>query len=826
MTSRAVLDFLQNKLLKQADVTFQADSLRGGGGTLGEAKENPTICELLDRAAAELTPERIHASFPNQPLVQASILHTVGRTYVGVGEYERAVNFLRRSTDLWRQTCGSDYPDTLTSMNDLAMTYSAAGKLNLALPLLEQTLKLQQAKLGPDHFDTLKTINDLAGAYHKAGKLDLALPLLEQTLKLYKAKLGPDHPATLTSMINLAAAYGKAGKLDMALPLLEETPKLLKAKLGPDHPRTVATMNNLAVTYVQLGKLDLALPLLEETLRLRQAELGRDHPDTLESMGNLAVTYAKLGDLDLALPILRETLKLRQAKLGLDHPDTLKSMHDLAVAYRELGRLDVAIPLLEQTLRLQKTKLGRDHPDTLNNMYNVAVAYRDLGKLDLAIPLYEETLKLQKAKLGPDHPDTLTTMNNLAAMYWKLGKLDLAIPLFEAEMKLRKAKLGADHPDTLQSMANLGVNYRDAGRFDEALPLLEEAYQAARKSRLPNCSWFRTELLATYRRAGKSGKAVAMEKELLADEITQSAQRLPGADSKSQASHSKSEGPLPVIGSLIGPDGKWKLPLGDPPPAVAPFDEKKAKNHQEGWAKHLSLPVEIANSIGMKLVLIPPGEFKMGEGAGAHDVRITRPFYLGRYKVTQEEWVAVMRINPSAFSATGKRKGEAAGQDTKRLPVESVSWFDAVRFCRRLSSRPEEKTAGRSYCLPSEAQWEHACRAGSTSRWCYGDNGSELDDYAWYEDNSGDRPHAVGGKKPKCLGTLRHARERFRVVRRLVWRRSQSASRERPDRSSPRARRASYAVGAFTARRLTASLPERWVSHPRSAAKTWAFASC
>ena len=133
----------------------------------------------------------------------------------------------------------------------------------------------------------------------------------------------------------------------------------------------------------------------------------------------------------------------------------------------------------------------------------------------------------------------------------------------------------------------------------------------------------------------------------------------------------------------------------EPPPAVAPFDAKKAKEHQEAWAKHLGVPVEITNSIGMKLVLIPPGEFEMGSpkelieeelkapdddqwykerlpGEGPqHRVRITRPFYLGVYAVTQEEYQRVMGTNPSEFSATGKGKDKVAGQDTKRFPVEN-----------------------------------------------------------------------------------------------------------------------------------------------------------
>ena len=195
------------------------------------------------------------------------------------------------------------------------------------------------------------------------------------------------------------------------------------------------------------------------------------------------------------------------------------------------------------------------------------------------------------------------------------------------------------------------------------------------------------------------------------------------------------------LGSALRTDFSPAAGSEPPPPAVAPFDAPHAKAHQAAWAKYLGVPVEVTNSIGMKLALIPPGEFDMGSpqelidaefeatpkddkwyldhlpGEGPrHHVRITRPFYLGMYPVTQEEYQKVMRASPSWFSATGKGKDAVGGHDTERFPVETVSWTDADEFCSRLSEMAEEKSAGRRYRLPSEAQWEYACRAGSTGR--------------------------------------------------------------------------------------------------------------
>jgi serine/threonine protein kinase/formylglycine-generating enzyme required for sulfatase activity len=218
---------------------------------------------------------------------------------------------------------------------------------------------------------------------------------------------------------------------------------------------------------------------------------------------------------------------------------------------------------------------------------------------------------------------------------------------------------------------------------------------------------------------------------------------------------------------------RWQLPPGVPPPAIAPFDAAKAKEHQAAWAKYLGVQVEMENSIGMRFVLIPPGEFDMGtteaEQAWAlerakhedwalgrippegprHRVRITKPFWIGMREVTQGEYEQVIGRNPSDFSVLGREKDKVAGQDTSHHPVEMVSWDDARDFCLRLSGLAEEREERRLYWLPTEAQWEYACRAGTPSRWSWGDEEQYLPNYAWV---SCGQPHPVGSKIPNAWG--------------------------------------------------------------------------
>jgi len=141
---------------------------------------------------------------------------------------------------------------------------------------------------------------------------------------------------------------------------------------------------------------------------------------------------------------------------------------------------------------------------------------------------------------------------------------------------------------------------------------------------------------------------------------------------------------------------------------------------------------EMTNSIDMKFVRIPAGTFKMGalptEGttetneSPQHDVQITTSFWMGAYEVTQDEYKVVMSRSPSAFGPGGKGAEDVRGIDSGRLPVESISWEEAQEFCRRLTARSEEKKKGREYRLPTEAEWEYACRAGEANIFHFGND--------------------------------------------------------------------------------------------------------
>ena len=178
----------------------------------------------------------------------------------------------------------------------------------------------------------------------------------------------------------------------------------------------------------------------------------------------------------------------------------------------------------------------------------------------------------------------------------------------------------------------------------------------------------------------------------------------------------------------------------------------------------------LTNSIGMKLQQIPSGTFLMGSLPGdpgaeedempQHRVRITRPFYCGVYEVTQGEFQSVMGRNTSFFTNQGAFRETLKDEDTSRFPVDGVTWYDAWEFCRRLTGLPEEKAAGRVYRLPTEAEWEYACRAGTRTVFAYGnklsaDQANFNGNYPFGEVPAGrfyNRTVAIGSYAPNAFG--------------------------------------------------------------------------
>jgi serine/threonine protein kinase len=373
--AQAVSDFLQNDLLRQADVMNQAES----GFT---TEPDLTIKQALRRAS-----ETVEQRFAGQPLVRAAIWHTLASSFWSVGEPRAGIELMERSVALRREHAGATNQETIGAMNGLAVFYRATRQEAKALSMYEQVLHIREATLGSNHVDALAVVFDIAETHYSAGRLAEAERLHERTLELRRAQLPPDHPHIHASMHSLGRIYQDTGRLNEAVALFEETLRLRRAARGLDHLRTLETMTDLAAAYSAARRTNEAVRTAAEALALTEKKLGPDHPEVALRMRSLGATYLATGRTSEAIALLEETLRRQKARMGPEHKSSLATRTLLAKAYQAAGRHADALSLAEEVVTIRSKQLGPTHVSTMLSKTEVARVWAGQRKFAEAEPL-------------------------------------------------------------------------------------------------------------------------------------------------------------------------------------------------------------------------------------------------------------------------------------------------------------------------------------------------------------------------------------------------------------------------------------------------------
>ena len=467
--AQAVSEFLRNDVLAQADTNSQA-------GPDIKPDAHLEVRTALDRAAA-----RIGGKFHDQPLVEASVRHTIGIAYLDLGLLGEAEQQLQRVFDLRRRLLGEEHSDTLSVVRSLANLQARKGDYAGAAKSLENILQVQRRGKGGDDPDTLDTMGDLADVYEFEGKYALAEPLAKRVLDVRKRTLGLNHPATLAVMNTLAMVYDNTGRYGEAEPLLKQALEQRRRVSGEQHPQTLLMMHNLAGVYRDEGRFREADALLERSLDISRRVSGEEHPETLVESNSLALVYLREGKFAQAEALLEKTLAARRRVSGDEHPETLTVMNNLAMAEENAGRYAEAEKLYAETLRLRERVSGDTDPNTVIGMHNLGMVLYDQGKYQAAEALLVKSISARSRLWGEQDPTTLWFKNNLAVVYEREGKTGPAEELFRTVLGGRQRALGEEHVDTLRTRALLGRLQLRQGRYADAERELEAALATYRK---------------------------------------------------------------------------------------------------------------------------------------------------------------------------------------------------------------------------------------------------------------------------------------------------------------------------------------------------------
>lgn len=455
--TKAVFTFFRDRVLEAARPK----------GTAGGLGNDATIKAALDRAEPEIA-----KTFSDQPAAEALVRYTLGQNYHYLGDQQNALKQNELALAIQRQHLGPDHPDTLATLNMLAIALKELGNYDEAIKILYETLQAKRRVRGPEHRSTLLTMVNLAGVLVQRRRFDEAKRLYDEALPIEKRVLGPQDNLTLDTMSGIAIMLIYERKFEEARKLAEETFQLKEKYLSPDHISTMGTLTILAGTTEMLGRVDEAIKLYEEALQRQSRVLTRDHRDTLRTMYHLGTALITKERFEEAAELFRETADTQRRVLHPEHPNTLSSLSGLAVALDGLGQAAEAQQIFASVLEIQRRKLGTENPGTLDGMYNLANSLFKLGRWEESRQLHEESIPLKQRILGREHPETIKSMDSLA---WLLVIAPEA-KYRDPERAMELAQEVVQHaPKAGHYWTTLGTAQYRANHWDEAIAALEKS---------------------------------------------------------------------------------------------------------------------------------------------------------------------------------------------------------------------------------------------------------------------------------------------------------------------------------------------------------------
>ncbi|MGP0593421.1 tetratricopeptide repeat protein [Nitrospira sp. T9] len=438
----------------------------------------------------------------------------LGTLHSEQGLYGRAREQEEHALSYAKTILGEEHPDTLRSMNNLALTVSRQGEYARAAALQRTVWERTQPLLGADHPNTLTSMNNLALTLSRLGEYADASVLQRTALERRRVLLGEEHPDTLTSMSNLGSTLSDQGDYARAVALQRTVLERRQRILGKKHPDTLTAMSNLGSTLSDQGDYAEAIALQRTVLERRRVLLGEEHPDTLTSMGNLSLTLSNQGDYAGAVALQRTVLERSQRLLGEEHPSTLTAINNLAVTLSDQGDYAGAVALQRTVVERSQRRRGEEHPNTLTAMNNLALTLSDQGDYAGAVALQRTVVERTQRLLGDDHPNTLTAMGNLALTLSAQGDYAEAVALQHAVLERSQRLLGEEHPSTLTAISNLASTLSRQGDYAGAVALQRTVVERSQRllgEEHPNTLSAMGNLAETLAQQGEYAEAVAFQ---------------------------------------------------------------------------------------------------------------------------------------------------------------------------------------------------------------------------------------------------------------------------------------------------------------------------
>jgi len=404
--------------------SFLLDAL-GAADPWSKGSRNVSLLDALRQAQ-----DKAKTSFAGQPLVEASVLQTIGTTFSNLAEYPEAEKALKVSLDLRVKAAGAKSAEAGESLSALSQMYSIWKKFDEAGTYAREEVEIVRGLRGAESIEVAAALNDLG------------------TVLVGEANL-KDAKSTAEEMLRSVRAPGAAGKRQAAKTETDALLLLFSAAIAEeDYPRALA-----------LGR---------ERLALVKKRVGDRHPEVANALSDFALGQMYTGDFAGAERTYLEVLDLDVALLGPDHPEVASARENLGNVYFRQGQLDKTAKNLEVVLAMRRKALGDDSEPVARTLANVGTVYLRAGNYEASVRTYREAIERLSKTLGPEHPDVGTTLAGLGQALRKLGNFPESEAAFKRALDIQVKALGEDSAATQRTIKVLAALYTDWKKPDLA----------------------------------------------------------------------------------------------------------------------------------------------------------------------------------------------------------------------------------------------------------------------------------------------------------------------------------------------------------------------
>ena len=437
----------------------------------GQSKgDKITVLEVLNKSAGKLQ------RFSSQPETQASLLETLAKTYMGLGQFDKAHELLTSALGNRRRIHSKNDPKLAGTLESLGRVETQQASYELAEKNLLEALAIRRRRARKEPDAVASCLYKLASLYQIERRFEEARELLEEAIELIEPNTEVRTQLLATGLDALGTLQRQLAQHETAEGLHRRAIELMKS-ITDRHPLIATATGNLATALRRQGHHAEAEEAFREAIRRQRQLYPEAHPLLASTLNNLASMLRQLGRLDEAEELFQEALEMRREVYGDDHPAIAKTLDQLGELRQEQDRLPEAETLFLRALEIRQSKLGPDHPEVARTLSRLASLRSDQEDFAEAERLYLKAMAIYQLGQGAPNPDVAAVATNLSHLYAKQGRLDQAEAMRRRALDVSLRILGPTHPTLAKLYYNLASLQLKRGNLDEA----RQSYELARE---------------------------------------------------------------------------------------------------------------------------------------------------------------------------------------------------------------------------------------------------------------------------------------------------------------------------------------------------------